>query len=97
MADVKYIEMLILSAQIETLVELPYNSVYKAGAKIGELQMKSAVFMDDVIKAISEKRGRLAVLNGGSEIGKLKGVIKEQAEKIEELESKIKELGKNEL
>jgi hypothetical protein len=89
MTDDKYIEMVRLSAQIEALRELPYNSVYKEDAQLNNLQMKSAVFMDDVIKSLSEKRDKLSQLNGSAEIGKLKAKNKEQTKIIEELQAKL--------
>lgn len=71
----KYIEMVRLSAQIDVLQELPYQSVYKADAQLNDLKMKSAILMDDLIKVLGEKREKLAVLDGSKQITKLKKEI----------------------
>lgn len=87
----KYIEMLMLSAQIEALTELPYESVYKSGDKLGDLKMKSAVLMDDLIRVINEKRKKLSFLNGSTEISKLKNALSKYEELIEGLEVNLKD------
>jgi len=91
MSKDKYIEMLMLSAQIEALTELPYESVYKAEDKLGDLKMKSAVLMDDLIKAINEKRKKLSLLNGNTEISKLKNILSKYEELVGDLEVDLKD------
>lgn len=85
MSDDKYIEMLKLSAQIELLQELPYQTVFKADAQLNDLKMKSAVLVDDLVGVLNEKRERLALLNGTKTINKLTKQISEQSETIERL------------
>ena len=81
----KYIKMLVLSAQIEVLKDLPYQTVYKSDAQLNDLKQKSAVMMDDLIRILNEKRAELQVLDGTVSINKLKGINKEQDEQIDAL------------
>lgn len=77
----KYVKQLILSAQIDALVNLPYRTVYE-GTMANPI-MKTAIFMDDLMDVVKVKRKELSVLDGSAEIAKLKKRI-EDLETIEE-------------
>ncbi len=81
----KYIKMLVLSAQIEVLKDLPHQTVYKSDAQLNDLKQKSAVMMDDLIRILNEKRAELQALDGTVMINKLKGANKEQDAHIDAL------------
>ena len=86
-SDSKYFQMMVLAAQIEALQELPYNTVYPANSNLGELKQKSAVYMDDLIRILNEKRGELAKLDGSKVIHGLKTQLSRETEKIELIKS----------
>ena len=68
-----HIKAIQLEAQIEVLLELEHQPIYVGNDE--ERRQKSVVFMDDVIKKLSEKRKELAVVNRDNEINKLKKQI----------------------
>lgn len=84
--------MVRLQAQIDVLKELPYQSVYKADAQLNDLKMKSAVLMDDICDTLKQKRDELATLNGDKEIARLKKIISERDEEIENLKKENEKL-----
>lgn len=84
--ETKYIRMLILSAQIDVLEELPYTHVYKSDSNLSNLIQKSAILMDDVIRVRNEKRVELNELSNTSQVSKLKKINQELMERIAELE-----------
>lgn len=79
----KYIKMLILSAQIEVLKELPHTSVYKIDSQLDNLKQKSAIMMDDLIKVLQQKRAELHALDGTDAIKKLKDINTDLNEQID--------------
>ena len=70
---IDHIKAIQLEAQIEVLLELEHKPIYVGSDE--ERRMKSVVFMDDIIKKLSEKRKELAVVNRDNEINKLKRQI----------------------